>query len=331
MKKHKITTTLCAGEDKSTSSANFVDKSVWTADRQTVNSCELCDQRPPVVEITPSLLVKTETLLGKYPHKEWIAYLVGNQNDNLYRLTDLRIPKQEQSSATSDIDEADQTDQADVIGTIHSHHTMGAFFSGTDDKYLVPNHPVAIIVANSGWACKVRRELPCGHYLAMKAKLQTASVVNVDIDSLIHTADEKISEKTYAYQSSNQTYGNAYYCALCGKFDLHTRYHLTEWFCPEHYEMVDGLAFKEQAEFIRIYKDEFAKTTEAGATQQRLLKEGQSKVNCDVCHRFVAEEEMDYYDGKAICDACWDKLYEQGEKLPLQGDYLPDGYLYYAN
>ena len=94
---------------------------------------------------------KIEYLMDKFPNTEWLAYLVGEKiNDNDYLITDLIVPSQTATSGNVyDVKHDWNRSEANVVGVIHSHHTMGAFFSGTDDAYINQNHDISIVVSTS--------------------------------------------------------------------------------------------------------------------------------------------------------------------------------------
>ena len=91
-------------------------------------------------------------------------------------INDYYVPKQEYSAATvKNLDCIDKKfiDDNKVVATIHSHSSMGVFFSSVDyDKTntsLIKNH---IVVNNAGEFCATKRvDLPCGMQKFVTAKV----------------------------------------------------------------------------------------------------------------------------------------------------------------
>lgn len=83
-----------------------------------------------------------------YDKDEWMAFLVGKRSeDGLEVIVDgLEIPEQYRGYGNCELVNKEDLDPQ-IVGVIHSHHSLGAFFSGTDNKELNPRFPVSIVVA----------------------------------------------------------------------------------------------------------------------------------------------------------------------------------------
>lgn len=107
---------------------------------------------------------------------EWLALLVGTRSPNGMDITvtEMRIPLQERSHAQCSLVNKEPL-TPDIVGVVHSHHSMGAFFSATDDNELNPRFPVSIVVAHTrakssdaerllgfDYEAEGRSILPCG-------------------------------------------------------------------------------------------------------------------------------------------------------------------------
>jgi len=117
------------------------------------------------------------TLAGAvYDNIEWIALLVGTRSENGLdiQVNSLRVPLQECSHSTCALVRQEPL-TPDVVGVVHSHHSMRAFFSVTDDKTLNTRFPMSLVVAQThhdsptieqllGFSYKAegRAALPCG-------------------------------------------------------------------------------------------------------------------------------------------------------------------------
>lgn len=109
---------------------------------------------------------KIQFLMKKFVSCEWLAYLIGDK-ENRY-VKDIFIPSQEASSgAVNNVG----AKPPETIGVIHSHHNMGAFFSGTDDAYINQNNDISIVIAHSGIKAMVKWTTPCGYKIETEGKV----------------------------------------------------------------------------------------------------------------------------------------------------------------
>ena len=106
--------------------------------------------RTPVVYLESIPRQKIELLMDAYLHQEWLAYLVGSisEKGNIF-VEDIDVPPHKEASGASA--EAEPLHKPDgCVGIIHSHHSMGAFHSGTDQAYVDKSYPTSITVASRG-------------------------------------------------------------------------------------------------------------------------------------------------------------------------------------
>lgn len=127
-------------------------------DLKIVNTCGRIPEGPVTIVLSRVVKNKIDLLMKKYENCEWLAYLIGEPGTRYAK--DLFLPVQEVSTASVHV-VGDKP--AGTIGVIHSHHSMGAFFSGTDDTYINQNNDISIVVAHNGIKSQVRWETPCGH------------------------------------------------------------------------------------------------------------------------------------------------------------------------
>lgn len=123
----------------------------WKVKKENNDNCHVeCSLvKNPTVYIELKPRHKIELLMGKYPSQEWIGYLVGRISEKTgnYFIEDLVIPPHKE--AVSAMAEAEPFHIPDrCVGIIHSHHSMGAFHSGTDKDYVDKNFPISVVVAN---------------------------------------------------------------------------------------------------------------------------------------------------------------------------------------
>ena len=106
--------------------------------------CSLVSE--PTVYIKPKVISKISFLMREYKSDEWAVDLIGKIKDGDFYIKDIYIFKQEVDALRV---ERKEEQHRKTIGVLHSHHTMGAFHSGTDDKYANQNHSLAGVVSVS--------------------------------------------------------------------------------------------------------------------------------------------------------------------------------------
>lgn len=106
---------------------------------------------------------KTNELCFHFPKHEWLAYLLGEKTEKgEYLLRDLYIP--EQYVGPANVDDVTYPHLENIVGTIHSHCHMGTFFSeAVDERYLMGNHDVTVVVSEGKYQASIRTLAPCGN------------------------------------------------------------------------------------------------------------------------------------------------------------------------
>lgn len=145
-----------------------------------VESCPVTQSAQGVITMTSEFIAMTA---GAVRDKiEWIVLLHGGRSTDGYEV-DVKyfsVPKQSRGGAHADMKELDLPD--DVVGVMHSHHNMGAFFSKTDENELNPRFPSSIVVAvannNLGFNYQATGKvvLPCGALGVVTFVLSVAGV-----------------------------------------------------------------------------------------------------------------------------------------------------------
>ncbi len=166
----------------------------WESDQVTVHGCDRADAQVKRVIMDFGVRAKIVLMNSTLGNTEWLGYLIGQQDtDGCWHVTDIVVPKQTVAYASVE-DVEPIARQAEVIGTVHSHHTMGASPSGTDKIHLVVNHPVTIITSNAGWKTSIRSELPCGAFITQDT---TVTILYPDISGeLQRFLDESLPNLT---------------------------------------------------------------------------------------------------------------------------------------
>lgn len=136
--------------------------------------CSLVES--PDIYIEAIARQKIGYLMEEYSNQEWLAYLIGEEIDKKnFFVEDISVPPHEEVSGGSA--EAVPFNIPDrCIGVIHSHHTMGAFHSGTDHDHVDRNFPVSITVARNdgnllynGVSSQITE---CGRMVSVKADVK---------------------------------------------------------------------------------------------------------------------------------------------------------------
>ena len=167
----------------------------WSADVAYTDACG--EVSPPQVYVTTEVIGKMQFLLEKYPTDEWAADLIGNKESNKYIITDIYIFEQEVDSVTV---VRKEPPPEGAIGTTHSHHSMGAFFSGTDDEYPNANHDLSGVVASQPDGAlpftmkfTARVKTPCGKYVRFNDVPVRILVEKKEVET------DKIKKKEYQF------------------------------------------------------------------------------------------------------------------------------------
>ena len=128
--------------------SNYRTPTGWRVKKEDSDGTVQCSLiKTPTVYIEPIVRHKIELLMKEYPYQEWLGYLIGkvSEKENFF-VENLSVPPHKEASGASA--EAEPFHKPNnCVGVIHSHHTMGAFHSGTDQNYVDKNFPISITVA----------------------------------------------------------------------------------------------------------------------------------------------------------------------------------------
>jgi hypothetical protein len=116
----------------------------WRVKDRPVITCSMIKE--PNVYLERQVVDKINLLMDAYPHQEWLGYMVGTETDGDYLVNELVIPPHASASGASA--EAEPMNIPDgCVGLIHSHNSMRAFHSGTDQAHVDRNYPISVTVA----------------------------------------------------------------------------------------------------------------------------------------------------------------------------------------
>jgi hypothetical protein len=165
----------------------------WCSGLEIISKCGVAENAE--VYVSKVAKDKIDALMDEFKHMEWLGYLTGKINGTKHFVEDMVIPEQEVSTASVKVL---GDPPANCIGTAHSHHSMGAFTSGTDEEHLMGNHPVCMVVSDSKTIAKVRLDTPCGRLVAVDATIYTEKIDN---KAFVEESKTKIKEKTFIVSS----------------------------------------------------------------------------------------------------------------------------------
>jgi|TARA_R100000501_G_C2592098_1_gene91778 proteasome lid subunit RPN8/RPN11 len=175
--------------------------------------CPCTTQKVKIV-LSKKSLSQIKSLCRKYPQLEWMATLIGKQEDNYMLVDEIQIFEQEVSGSTCELTDKGNEDMAKTenIGWIHSHNTMDVFLSSTDVDTANFNG-ISLCVNNKlEFDGKIRKLLPCGVYALLDVELETEIDEDEEITSL---ADELISVRATNVVRTSVANNELNFCALC--------------------------------------------------------------------------------------------------------------------
>ena len=178
----------------------------WEVEIDCVTECSKSPEKANVW-FYPLAKRKVDTLMKEYSAIEWLAYLLGQKGSR--EVEDIFIPDQSISTARVDDVECEEYNNLSVIGVIHSHHSMGHNFSGTDHDYINGNHNISIVVSHSGLAGQFRFKTPCGAYKIIDVNVRLKVNLDFDDEKFIEAVKPKLTKKSYTtyYPSYQGGYG----------------------------------------------------------------------------------------------------------------------------
>jgi len=189
-------------------------KTEFTTDIPTIKACSRCGGTPPTVTLPWDIDAKIRAMSSKMGAIEWLAYLVGELSEDQkdFYITDLLVPKQTVSSTSVEVDEPLS---AGILGTVHSHHNMGAFHSNTDDTYIGENHIITLVYGNAAekpYVAKIRLTTPCGGYFLVDTKVFVEKPEPEGLQEFIDSSLLMIEERVYVqpYAGGYYNHSNAY-------------------------------------------------------------------------------------------------------------------------
>lgn len=202
------------------SSWGSTDTTGWHAGANSKH-CEDCSwvagQEVGSIYLTPEIWAVVKKICGEIKD-EWQILLCGKEEEGIIYISEYIIPLQEVTGSTvtnNDCIDDEYIREHKVLATMHSHSTMGVFFSKTDENHTnfsqIDYH---IVVNNKGQkeACR-KMTLPCGMMKLEPIDVvifsDTPEVEVVGLDNI--TKKSRIIYGSYNYNKDRKTDYADYY------------------------------------------------------------------------------------------------------------------------
>jgi hypothetical protein len=194
--------------------------SCWKTETPRVTACSRVPAEKPNLKIPWRIHSKIAELSAHLSALEWGGYLVGKVTETGdYVVTDLLIPEQEVGMASFIVTKP--LNHPDIIGTVHSHNTMGAFLSTTDETHIGGNHVVTLVYSTRGageYKAQFKCTLECGASMLVDANVTLEIPRTGGTNNFITEADKRITKKVYpvvTYYQNNYQGALQYSCSIC--------------------------------------------------------------------------------------------------------------------
>lgn len=158
---------------------------------------------------TPTLIISREMWeswinLARVFDTEWIAYLIGKKTgEREWEVTDMYFPKQEATSVHVSAEQGEIREG--TVAAVHSHVSMGVFFSKEDTAHA--NHDVEVVInRDAKYKMSVRVKLECGRFARVDGNLRLRGEERSE-DPLVGELKKVLKKETYSTSSSPSSQG----------------------------------------------------------------------------------------------------------------------------
>ena len=158
----------------------------------------------PFVYIAPLAQNKISLLMDKFPDKEWLGYLIGDVQDNVFLIRNIVVPEQEVTGASVEVLKF-PVGTKDIIGVMHSHNTMSAYFSGVDNDYINSNHSLSLVISDKGMKGTARFKTPCGVFIRRDNVKIFAYLPKSNLVEFEEQVDTNVKVKSYGIEYVDHT------------------------------------------------------------------------------------------------------------------------------
>ena len=167
----------------------------WDSGVKCVGKCELIEDLQFSILISTKVHARVTALSKRLEHTEWAGFLLGERKDATFHINHIIVPDQVVSRAHFTVTKP--ITGGNVLGTLHSHHTMGAFHSGEDLESCGSNYQIVVTFGlPSAYAGKVRHTLPCGSIMFIDAPV-AVSIPPIDTEDFVKAALTHITQQTF--------------------------------------------------------------------------------------------------------------------------------------
>lgn len=197
---------MLALEDNKPKKSNILDVTV-----KNYTECGFCEDagKKEVLSISWDIWSQWIYLSQRLGSKEWGAVFWVKDN----AVTHFKIPKQEVTSTDCEFKEELGGD-----GIVHSHHDMGAFHSGQDDRHARNLYAYSIVLSNAkGYEATKRVKLPCGGFGYTGVELKLVNFPDIELSKIA----EKPAFETYAPGEKQKELGFNQHDSPCEKCTTH--------------------------------------------------------------------------------------------------------------
>lgn len=171
-------------------------KATWKCEIEQIE----CGFFKPEVHLSYVVHHKIQQLMTKIGHYEWLGYLAGTVKDYVFTISGISIPEQVVTSGQVEVLPEARLPK-EMVGVIHSHHSMGSFFSGTDEEFVNANHQVSIVVSNKGYKAHIKAKMKCGEWAETECEVEVV-YPNYDTARFIEEAVTHIHKRAYEVPTS---------------------------------------------------------------------------------------------------------------------------------
>ena len=117
---------------------------------QVVKNCPVTRASQGRLTLPPWLIADIVGTLEREKGQEWLIFLHGTRSEDGFEVAIDRITiPQDQKRHSTEVEVGDSDKIEDVLGVLHSHHSMSAKFSHTDDTKLNPRFDISIVVSEN--------------------------------------------------------------------------------------------------------------------------------------------------------------------------------------
>jgi hypothetical protein len=147
------------------------------------------------VKVLPQALEDMKVLFEKFPHIEWNAYMLGTRveegMDTIIVLESLQYHIHQKQSGASVAQTVDaEHPKEKFLGLLHSHHSMGVFFSGDDDTTAL-NFELFGVVGYNGMRFQETIPMPCDNtkFVMKESEIEGLEEIRRFLQQLQYTAE----------------------------------------------------------------------------------------------------------------------------------------------